>query len=174
VGSFAVRMVLDAMPQIGTGVVKQVSDSLKLCCRSDVIDAMKKIWAESGNGQTGSEASFTVNGTIGMYTIEMQPYTNERKKQQIAIHPGITFALFHVHPNGSGTKPSTPGNNAEGNKYGDTGNADRFKYDVYVVSSGGLWMYSWQQKQDIQFRENLDWTRPCSEKPLLPPKWVNP
>jgi RHS repeat-associated protein len=171
----AMSMTLDAMPSLNfMQVVKEVSDSLQLCCRSNVIDAMKTIWGQSGNGATGSEASFTVDGTLGNYTIQIQPYTNERKKQQLAIHPGITFAVFHVHPNNGGPKPSTPGNNAEGNPLGDTGVADKYKFDVYVVSRSGLWTFSWEQKKDVQLRENLDWTKPCSEKPLLPTKWVNP
>ena len=170
----AIGAVLDALPQLNTQVAKQTSDALQLCCRPDVIDAMKKIWAESGNGLRGTEASFTVNGSLGNYSIEIQSYTNEPKHQHLTINPGITFAVFHVHPGGSGAKPSTPGNNAEGNPLGDTGIADKYKFDIYVVSSRGLWMYSWERKKDIQYRENLDWTKPCSEKPLLPPKWVNP
>lgn len=167
-------MVLDAFPSLSIGIVRQASDSLQLCCRPDVIDAMKTIWAQTMNGSSGSEASFTVNGSLAGYNIEPQPYTNERSKQQLKIHPGVTFALFHVHPNAAGPKPSTPGNNYENNRYGDTGYADMFKYDVYVVSKGGLWIYSWERKMDIQYRQNLDWTKPCSEKPLLPPNWVNP
>lgn len=169
----AMSQTLDSMPSLNfMQEVKDVSDSLQLCCRSNVIDAMKTIWGQSGNGATGSEASF--DGTLGNYTIQIQHYTNERKKQQPTIHSGITFALFHVHPNNSGPKPSTPGNNAEGNPLGDTGLADKYKFDIYVVSRSGLWMYSWEQKKEVQLRENLDWTKPCSEKPLLPTKWVNP
>jgi hypothetical protein len=144
---------------------------------------MKRIYESTQNGGVVSaggkriEATFVVNGTFDKYTIRVWPLTYQTKQQSGQInterHPdGRTFALFHVHPEGTGPKPSTPGNNYDGNKLGDTGNADMHRYDCYVVSSRGLWMYSWRRKQSVQLRANMDWTLPCSRKPLLPPVWV--
>ena len=68
---------------------------------------------------------------------------------------------FHVHPNTGSWQPSTPGNNAEGNKYGDTGYADLYNYQIYVMSRAGLGMYDPATKQSSLLRPNLDWTKPC-------------
>lgn len=52
--------------------------------------------------------------------------------------------------------PSTPGNNFEGNKEGDTGMADRIYRDygqavqIYVMSWNGLSMYDPKTKQSTQ------------------------
>jgi len=66
-----------------------------------------------------------------------------------------------VHPNTGSWQPSTPGNNAEGNKYGDTGYADLYNYQIYVMSRAGLGMYDPATKQSSLLRPNLDWTKPC-------------
>jgi hypothetical protein len=63
---------------------------------------------------------------------------NRRLKGNI---PGTTFALFHVHPNTGSWQPSTPGNNYDSNRYGDTGIADKFNLQMYVVSRAGLGFY---------------------------------
>jgi hypothetical protein len=81
--------------------------------------------------------------------------------QTLSIIKGRTFAVFHVHPNTGSWQPSTPGNNAEGNKYGDTGYADLYNYQIYVMSRAGLGMYDPATKQSSLLRPNLDWTKPC-------------
>lgn len=64
--------------------------------------------------------------------------------------PMPTFANFHVHPkgfDGNNGLPSTPGNNYEGNKRGDTGtfgdiyNNSHQAIQVYVMSWYGLSRY---------------------------------
>jgi hypothetical protein len=95
---------------------------------------------------------------------------NEDKKQTLTIHTADssnpTFALFHVHPNGGGIFPSTPGSNAEGNAYGDTGVADKYGFQIYVVSKDGLTMYDPKTKETSKepLRKGLDWTKPCPEE----------
>jgi len=118
---------------------------------------MNKAWSESGNagqalqsGSMGVEAGFNLNGTPSNYKIGSS-YTNQTGKMTISFNIGgssPTFANFHIHPGQSTSGlPSTPGNNYEGNKEGDTGMVDRIYHDygqavpIYVMSWKGLSMY---------------------------------
>ena len=130
-----------------------------LYCEPDVIAAMKQIWEQSANGTSGAEASFSVNGNSSNYKIVFNPFTNERSSQTFQIVTGGAspmFAIFHVHPNTSTWQPSTPGNNYEGNTLGDTGLADRFQLQMYVVSQQGLGFYDPKTKATTQLRKGLD------------------
>lgn len=138
------------------------SSNQSIYCQPDVISAMKKIWAQSGNGTSSAESTFMLNGSPEKYKIVFAPYTNQPNSQTIKIQ-GNTWALFHVHPNSSTWEPSTPGNNAENNGLGDTGLADKEDLQMFVVSSRGLGYYDPNTKKlpTKPLRENLDWTQPC-------------
>ena len=121
----------------------------------------------AGSGTGGVEAGFNVNGTPSKYSIDAM-YTNEQNKMTIKINTAAsgnpTFANFHVHPkgrDGHNGSPSTPDNNSEGNKFGDTGYADKYGYQVYVMSRFGLSMYDPKTKQTTQLRKGLDFLKPC-------------
>lgn len=132
-------------------------------CQPDVIKAMKTAWSISGNGTTGTEAGFNVNGSPSNYKID--PFsTNGYKSQRIKINisgPDKTFANFHVHPGTGHGNPSTPENNYHGNGVGDTGVADKYGLKMYIISRDGLSMYDPVTKQVTKLRDNLDWTKPC-------------
>jgi RHS repeat-associated protein len=160
---------LPTMADVGGPIFDAQSGSAQaaqspIYCQPDVIAAMKRIWGQSHNGMTGNEASFRLNGSAQNYTIIPSPYTNEVNKQSLTINPGKTFAVFHVHPNSSDWHPSTPTNNAEGNPFGDTGVADKYNLQMYVVSSKGLGFYDpATRKPAVQLRPGLDWARPCQQ-----------
>jgi len=133
------------------------SQRTPIYCRPDVIKAMNTAWSQSGNagealkgGSMGVEAGFNLNGTPSNYKIGSS-YTNETGKMTIKFSIGgslPTFANFHIHPGQSTSgMPSTPGNNYEGNKEGDTGMVDRIYSDygqavqIYIMSWKGLSMY---------------------------------
>lgn len=135
---------------------------IPIYCNKDVIDAMKKIWAQSSNGGSGAEAAFVLNGSEDQYQIVNQGFTNQRNHMTMRIQSD-TFAIFHVHPNNSNWKPSTPGNNSENNGKGDTGVADEQGVDMYVVSKDGLGFYDPSTKEITKVRNGLDWTKPCPD-----------
>jgi len=130
-------------------------------CQPDVIQAMKKAWSQSANGTSGVEAGFRLDGTPRSYKIIPNAFTNQQKMQSLKIIPGLTFAIFHVHPNNSTRFPSTPKNNSQSNKDGDTGIADRFKMQIYVMHKDGMTMYDPITKEVTELRKNLDWLKPC-------------
>jgi RHS repeat-associated protein len=131
-------------------------------CDPNVINAMTRAWNQSSNGTSGTEGAFRLDGNPAKYDIVPQPPTNQTGSAAIRIVPGTTFAVFHTHPNNSGPYPSTPDNNHEGNKFGDTGVGDKYNMQMYVVSSRGLTVYDPTTKQSSMLRNNLDWTKPCN------------
>lgn len=134
-------------------------------CQPDVIQAMKKAWSQSANGTSGVEAGFRLDGTPRSYKIVPNAFTNQMKKQTLTIMSGLTFAIFHVHPNSSTRFPSTPSNNADNKKDGgDTFIADKFKLKIYVMHKDGMTMYDWQTKTVTELRKNMEWLKPCGGK----------
>lgn len=133
-----------------------------LYCRPTTVEALRTIWAESGNGVTGVEATFIMSGTDDDYTIEQMQMTGEKDKQTVHIYTN-TFALFHIHPNNSSPWLSTPANNYVGNGMGDTGWADRDHFDIYAASQRGLTVYYWRTKKMTMLRTGLSWasTKNC-------------
>ena len=133
-------------------------------CQTDILKAMKKAWSQSANGTSGVEAGFRLDGTPRNYKVVPNSFTNQQKKQTLTIIRGLTFAIFHVHPNSSSRFPSTPENNADNNKKGDTGLAAEFKLQIYVMHKDGMTMYDWQTKKVTELRENMKWLKPCGGK----------
>jgi hypothetical protein len=141
-------------------------------CQPDIIEAMKRAWARTGNGTLGNEAGFVVNGTPSNYTIVDTKSGNTQGYEKTTISlpsnpSGATLALFHVHPNNSGPYPSTPNNNRLNNGKGDTGVADQYGIPFYIISNRGLALYDPTMKNDpktkgvTMLRQNLDWTKAC-------------
>ena len=159
--SFGLPWIDPVNVSLDTKLLPPKNGTHQLYCQPDIIQAMKGIWRQSGNGTSGAEASFRVDGSLTNYRIVPQPFTNQSHSQTLTIIPGTTFALFHVHPNTSGWQPSTPGNNYEGNRFGDTGYADKYNFQTYVVSRKGLGMYDPATRTSSLLRPNLDWTKPC-------------
>ena len=125
-------------------------------CNDDVILAMSVAWMQSVNGTTGVEATFRVDkvdDSTDAYSIVPQPYTNEQSKQGITIIPGVTSAVFHVHPKGKDPKPSS----------GDIEGADKYGYLIFTMSYDGLWVYDPKadNPEPVKLRNDLDWLEPC-------------
>jgi hypothetical protein len=139
---------------------KVITAQTPVYCQPDVIRAMNHIWLESGNGTTGVEASFMLNGSPESYSIKQEPMTGEKYGQDVVIYPGQTFALFHIHPNNTGQYPSTPSNHYGNKGQGDTAMADEVHVDIYVVHRLGLSVYRWQTKDTALLRWGMDWTSP--------------
>jgi RHS repeat-associated protein len=140
--------------------VKGLITITPLHCQPDIIEAMKRAWAQSSNGTSGVEAGFRLDGAPNNYSIVENKFTNQQKRQTMTISRGVTFAIFHVHPNSGTSDPSTPKN-----KYSDgpsdTEIADSYKLDIYVMHRDGLTKYDHKTKQFIPLRDNLNWAKPC-------------
>ncbi len=124
-------------------------------CEPDVIAAMKKAWAQSGNGTSGQEAGFSVNGSPapGAYSITSTGAysTNVTCQANITYTPGSTFAIFHVHPNNCLPELSQTDINA----------ANAGNFDIYAFSKSGLYEYDPTTKQTVMLRSGMSWTQPC-------------
>lgn len=126
-------------------------------CEREVIKAMNIIWHESALGTSGREGAFELDHDRDTYEIILEPVTGQIGFQTINTRPGLTFAVFHVHPNMGTGEPSTPTNNFQDNKTGDTGIADLGHFDIYVVSNRGLSVYYWETKRVVWLRHNTEW-----------------
>lgn len=135
----------------------------RVYCLPEVIGAMNTIWAATINGTSTWEAAFIVSSLGGVY---IEPMERDRPYAQTVAIFGNTVALFHVHPNAQnfwrGEWPSTPENNYEGNGKGDTGLADEFKIDVYVVSSLALTRYRPGYGNSLE-KVGMTWMKPGKE-----------
>jgi hypothetical protein len=97
-------------------------------------------------------------------------YFGAFKHQNLTINtrgPDRTFAIAHVHPGNGGNiwQASTPASNSPNNGKGDTGVADAYKLQYYIVSASGLGLYDpVLGGESSLLRPNLDWTQPCKKE----------
>ena len=162
---------------LGVNISPRRLERIPIECHPRVIDAMKTAWSRSGNGTVGNEAGFRLDGDPSNFTITEFKSGNYRGKEKITVNvrdgmpsdpPSLrnvrrTFAIIHSHPNNSTEFPSTPENNSEGNSLGDTGNADKYRLDFYVVHRYGLTYYSGVSRLPAtKLRNNLEWAKSCS------------
>jgi hypothetical protein len=126
----------------------------ELIHHADVQQAIKTIWSQTGNGTTGVEAAFTVNGTLNNYTIEMTRSDGQIGQNHVVVYSD-TIAIFHVHPNFGSPKLSTTRDHYGKESRGDTWIADKHQLDIYAVSKYAIWVYYWQTKQMVKLVD--DW-----------------
>ena len=154
----AVRMKVQKQAQLAAkNSLAQTRDQIS--CQKDVRSAMLTAWAQSGNGTSGAEAGFRLDGNLDKYTLVPNPYTNQPGKQTITVTPGQTFAVFHVPPNNSGPQPSDPSNSSNGAR--DTTVANKYNFDIFVESQQGLYVYNPGTNSTFKLQSGLDWTKPC-------------
>jgi hypothetical protein len=126
----------------------------ELIHHADIQQAIKTIWLQTGNGTTGVEAAFTVNGTPDSYTIEMTRSDGQIGQNHVVVYSD-TIAIFHIHPNFGSPKLSTTRNHYGKESHGDTWIADKHQLDIYAVSKYAIWAYYWRTKLMTQVIE--DW-----------------
>ena len=115
-----------------------------------VIAAMKAAWQRSRDGSLGLEAAFRLDGTQSEYNIVAEPSTNQYHRHGVSFIPGVTFALFHVHPITTDPAPSR----------GDRRFADKYKIRIYTMHAYGLYQYDPVTKRTIKLRNGLEWLKP--------------
>jgi RHS repeat-associated protein len=118
----------------------------------------------SFNDDTGSGGLAAALGDFlsSLVTLPTETVTVTGTPDTVAVTDSFMFALFHVHPNTGSWQPSTPQNNYEGNGLGDTGVADKFNLQMYVVSRAGLGLYDPTTKgPSTLVRPGMSWTKPC-------------
>jgi RHS repeat-associated protein len=133
-----------------------------LRCDRRISAAMISAWNLSHHGDPSwdTEPLFIVSWLAGHYRVGPVINTNERNTATVQGKAG-RIALFHVHQDDQGAKPSTPGT---ANGIGDTGRADQLGIPYFVMSSFGLWVYDPMLGTTTQLENNLDWTKPCEQQ----------
>ena len=115
----------------------------------DLIEALNTAWRQSFCGAAGIEATFRLDGSMSDYKIVAAPLTFEYRRQIVAIIPGKTFAVFHVHPQGGEPAPSPI----------DRQIADRYRLRIYTMHMSGLYEYDPVTRKTSRLREKLDWLK---------------
>jgi RHS repeat-associated protein len=119
-------------------------------CDPAVIATMAKAWAATGNGTSGTEAGFSLQGSSSNFTITYAPSNNTTMSNTIPT-PAGTFDIFHVHPTRGDPTPSS----------GDINVANQNGFDMFTFSQSGLYEYDPSSKTTIKLRNGLDWLKPC-------------
>lgn len=117
-----------------------------------VIAAMKHAWVQTLlNKVKEVETGFHVDAAGGDYTVVPEP---ESASRLFAINqrlvPGVTVALFHVHPSKVHPDPSQA----------DRKIADRYGVQIYTMHARGLYVYDPVTKQTTKLRDDLSWLKP--------------
>ena len=98
-------------------------------------------------GRMGFEASFRLDRQPEGYRIIFTPRSNQFRKQTVAIFPGTTFAIFHVHTVESIPAPSDA----------DRQIADQHNVRVYTIHNRGLYAYDPITQRTTQLRVGTGW-----------------
>lgn len=116
----------------------------------EVASAMRKAWADAvGSLMTNVEAGFRIDRRETGETVVPSRITNQSMRQRMAIIPGVTVAVYHVHPKSADPQPSDA----------DRRLADRWRIKVYTMHYAGLYVYDPETKTTERLKERLDWLR---------------
>jgi hypothetical protein len=120
-----------------------------------VIAAMKEVWMRSSNGTTGIESTFRLDGNPSDFEVVTSLPTNQFMSQRVAIIPGRTFAVFHVHPTRGDARPSRT----------DRALADRYGLKMVTIHICGVFEYDPVERKTVKVRDGLAWSSPSKTGP---------
>jgi len=120
-------------------------------CDSQIIQFMKNAWSASGNG-SGNEWCFSVNGTPQNFSTSSVTTSNSKVECSVAITPGGTWGIIHVHPNSHNEKPSSY----------DIDLAIEKNIKIVTISSRGSYIYDPATGVTSQITSGLEWRNPCN------------
>jgi len=83
-----------------------VEETASLVNQPKIVAAMQSAWKRSLHGSIGREAAFRLDGSASEYEVVTAAFTGEVRQLKVRIEAGRTFAVFHVHPNGTSPAPS--------------------------------------------------------------------
>ena len=115
-----------------------------------IASAMRRAWVDTVSSFiTGVEAGFRVDNRAGGETVVQTRITNQTMRQKLDIIPGVTVAIYHVHPQNADPMPSSA----------DRRLADTWGVKIYTIHYAGLYMYDPATKKTEMLRHRLDWLR---------------
>jgi len=118
-------------------------------CDPKVTAAIVRAWVQSRNGLSTYEAGFRLDATQDGYKIVAAKFTNQFRAQELSIIPGLTSALFHVHPTAVDPAPSNR----------DRMIADQYSIRVFTIHAFGLFVYDPATKTTVKLRNGTSWMK---------------
>ena len=118
-----------------------------LLAKADVVAAIKETWNYSSGGRSRFEVSFRLDGNPSAYRLIVTPPNHQFRHHTVPIIPGVTFAIFHVHTDGSNPVPSPA----------DRTIADQYKLKIYTIHIRGLYEYDPATRRTTKLRDGIAW-----------------
>jgi hypothetical protein len=141
----AMMMAGAAMAQTGP------ADPVELSREPRVVHAMMDAWLQVIFGMRDGEAGFSVNRDGASYSLVPQPPASKQSyRVALTLTPGVTMAIFHVHPASAPPHPSPA----------DRHIADTYGVQVYVMHVSGLYVYDPVSRQTTRLRKGTTWMKP--------------
>src|SRR5215471_3503228 len=111
------------------GLRAQETDPIaKALDNREVIAALMTIFKETSFGFNRFEAAFRLDGNAEHYRVEVELASHAFMAQRVHVERGVTYAIFHVHPNGCDPAPSAH----------DRDVADKYQIKVMTLHRSGL------------------------------------
>jgi hypothetical protein len=144
--TIAMLMLFAAVKVYGEHTAATVSVQIQ---DARVVNAMHRAWIQTLSCAKGTEAGFRLDETDGGFSVIYQPFTNQFMTERMEILPGITTAIFHVHPPDADPRPSI----------GDMRIANRYGLRIYTMHRSGLYVYDPATGQTSKLQELLSWLK---------------
>jgi hypothetical protein len=146
IATIAISMLLATVQVHGESTAVTISTQIQ---DARVISAMKQAWIQTQSCTNGTEAGFRLDEADGNLIVISQPFTNQHMKEKMQILPGVTTAIFHVHPSDADPRPSI----------GDMKVADRYGVRIYTMHRSGLYVYDPATGKTTRLQERLTWLK---------------
>jgi hypothetical protein len=137
-----IAAMIAAAAMVGMAANEELSDP-------KVTAAILRAWEQTRNGLSRNEAGFRLDARRAGYEIVEVASTNQFSAQSLPIIPGVTFALFHVHPSQADPAPSEK----------DRMIADQFSIRIFTIHALGVFVYDPGTRKTLKLRNGTGWMR---------------
>lgn len=110
-----------------------------------VIQALMTIFKQASFGFNRFEAAFRLDGNAQHYLVEVERPSHAVMAQRVGVQRGVTYAIFHVHPNDSDPAPSAH----------DRDVANDVK--IFTLHRTGLYEYDPVSRETTKLRSGTRW-----------------
>jgi hypothetical protein len=113
----------------------------------EVIQALMTIFKQASFGFNRFEAAFRLDGNAQHYLVEVERPSHAVMAQRVGVQRGVTYAIFHVHPNDSDPAPSAH----------DRDVANKYDVKIFTLHRSGLYEYDPVSRETTKLRSGMRW-----------------
>jgi hypothetical protein len=131
-----------------TGLRAQETDPIvKALDNREVAQALMKIFKQTSFGFNRFEAAFRLDGNAQHYHVQVELPSHAVMAQRVGIQRGVTYAIFHVHPNNCDPAPSPH----------DRDVANKYQVKMLTLHRSGLYEYDPVSQKTTKLRSGIRW-----------------